>query len=120
MEKNESPEKNRACFSIPSGNFGNITALLRTKNGFAVKRLIAANNRNDVFFDFLRTGQYRPRPSVATLANAMDVGDPSNFARVLDLFDLPMRLCVAIYAAPVLMTDRLQRLSPLCIKRPVI
>lgn len=80
--------KTELVFSIPSGNFGNITAAsFARRMGLPVKRLIAANNRNDVFFDFLRTGQYRPRPSVATLANAMDVGDPSNFARVLDLFD---------------------------------
>ena len=81
-------KKTELVFSIPSGNFGNITAAsFARRMGLPVKRLIAANNRNDVFFDFLRTGQYRPRPSVATLANAMDVGDPSNFARVLDLFD---------------------------------
>jgi threonine synthase len=54
--------------------------------GLPVKRFIAANNRNDIFLEYLLTGKYNPRPSVATLANAMDVGDPSNFARVLDLY----------------------------------
>ncbi len=79
--------KNDLVFSIPSGNFGNITAAsFARKMGLPVKRLIAANNRNDIFYEFLRTGQYCPRLSVTTLANAMDVGDPSNFARVLDLF----------------------------------
>jgi threonine synthase len=73
--------------SVPSGNFGNITAGLFAKRmGLPVKRFIAANNRNDIFLQYLQTGNYIPRPSVSTIANAMDVGDPSNFARVLDLF----------------------------------
>ncbi|MDH6359126.1 threonine synthase [Parabacteroides sp. PF5-9] len=72
---------------VPSGNFGNITAgLFAHRMGLPVKRFIAANNRNDVFLEYLNTGIYRPRPSVATIANAMDVGDPSNFARILDLY----------------------------------
>lgn len=54
--------------------------------GLPVRRFIAANNKNDIFYQYLQTGQYNPRPSVATIANAMDVGDPSNFARVLDLY----------------------------------
>lgn len=76
-----------AVFCVPSGNFGNITAgLFGKRMGLPVKRFIAANNRNDIFYQYLQTGEYRPRPSVATIANAMDVGDPSNFARVLDLY----------------------------------
>jgi len=72
---------------VPSGNFGNITAgLFAKKMGLPVKRFIAANNRNDIFLQYLKTGVYTPRPSVSTIANAMDVGDPSNFARVLDLY----------------------------------
>ncbi len=72
---------------VPSGNFGNITAgLFAHRMGLPVKHFIAANNRNDVFLDYLNTGVYTPRPAVATIANAMDVGDPSNFARILDLF----------------------------------
>lgn len=72
---------------VPSGNFGNITAgLFGKKMGLPVKRFIASNNSNDVFYEYLQTGQYNPRPSVQTLANAMDVGDPSNFARVLALY----------------------------------
>ena len=54
--------------------------------GLPIKRFIASNNRNDIFYQYLQTGVYAPRPSVATIANAMDVGDPSNFARVLDLY----------------------------------
>ena len=72
---------------VPSGNFGNITAgLFGKRMGLPVSRFIAANNRNDIFYQYLRTGIYTPRPSIATIANAMDVGDPSNFARVLDLY----------------------------------
>jgi threonine synthase len=76
-----------AVICVPSGNFGNITAGLFGKYmGLPVKRFIAANNRNDIFYQYLQTGVYSPRPSVAIIANAMDVGDPSNFARVLDLY----------------------------------
>ena len=76
-----------AVICVPSGNFGNITAGLFGKYmGLPVKRFIAANNRNDIFYQYLQTGVYSPRPSVASIANAMDVGDPSNFARVLDLY----------------------------------
>ncbi len=75
--------------SVPSGNFGNITAgLFAYWMGLPIKRFIAANNKNDVFLDYLNTGIYTPRPSVATIANAMDVGDPSNFARIMDLFSI--------------------------------
>ena len=70
---------------VPSGNFGNITAgLFGKRMGLPVSRFIAANNRNDIFYQYLKTGEYNPRPSIATIANAMDVGDPSNFARILD------------------------------------
>ncbi|MDR0865997.1 MAG: threonine synthase [Candidatus Symbiothrix sp.] len=72
---------------VPSGNFGNLTAgLFAHRMGLPVKHFIAANNRNDVFCDYLNTGIYTPRPSIATIANAMDVGNPSNFARILDMF----------------------------------
>ncbi len=74
-------------FCVPSGNFGNITAgLIAKKMGLPVKRFIAANNDNDIFLQYLNTGEYQPRPSVQTIANAMDVGDPSNFARILDIY----------------------------------
>ncbi len=72
---------------VPSGNFGNLTAgLFAQRMGLPVKRFIAANNANDVFFQYLRTAAYQPKPSIQTIANAMDVGDPSNFARILDLY----------------------------------
>ncbi len=74
--------------SVPSGNLGNLTAGLFAKRmGLPIKRFSAANNRNDVFFNYLKTGNYNPKPSVATIANAMDVGAPSNFDRILDLYE---------------------------------
>jgi len=75
------------AFCIPSGNFGNLTAgLLAHRMGLPVHQFIAATNRNDVVPEFLKTGAYSPRPSVPTLSNAMDVGAPSNFARMLNLY----------------------------------
>jgi len=80
-------EAENLVICVPSGNFGNITAgLFAHRMGLPIKRFIAANNRNDVFLEYLKTSIYTPRLSVATIANAMDVGDPSNFARILDLY----------------------------------
>ena len=71
---------------VPSGNFGNIcSALFGRKMGLPFKRFIAANNANDIFYQYLQTGKYNPKASKQTIANAMDVGDPSNFARIYDL-----------------------------------
>lgn len=72
---------------VPSGNFGNICAgIFAHGMGLPIKRFIAANNANDIFYKYLQSGKYEPKPSKQTLANAMDVGDPSNFARIYDLF----------------------------------
>ena len=77
----------RLVMCVPSGNFGNITAgLFGHAMGLPFSRFIAANNANDIFYQYLQTGEYHPKASVQTLANAMDVGDPSNFARVYDLY----------------------------------
>ena len=72
---------------VPSGNFGNIcAALFGHEMGLPIKRFIAANNANDIFYNYLQTGKYEPKASIQTLANAMDVGDPSNFARIYNLY----------------------------------
>ena len=85
MKKLELADELVVC--VPSGNFGNIcSALFGKRMGLPVKRFIAANNANDIFYKYLQTGQYEPKPSVQTIANAMDVGDPSNFARIYDLY----------------------------------
>ena len=74
-------------FAIPSGNFGNLTAgLFAQKMGLPVHQFIAATNANNVVPQYLASGSYQPTPSVPTLSNAMDVGNPSNFARMLDLY----------------------------------
>ena len=87
QERGEAGRIKDLVICVPSGNFGNIcSALFGKKMGLPVKRFIAANNANDIFYKFLQTGQYCPKPSVQTIANAMDVGDPSNFARIYDLY----------------------------------
>ncbi len=74
--------------SVPSGNLGNITAgLFAREMGLPIAKFIAANNSNNVFFEYIKTAKYNPRASVETIANAMDVGAPSNFARIIDLYD---------------------------------
>ena len=74
-------------FSVPSGNFGNICAgLVAQKLGMPVKHFVAATNVNDTVSEFMKTGEYHPKISTATISNAMDVGDPSNFIRIRHLF----------------------------------
>jgi threonine synthase len=74
--------------SVPSGNFGNLASgVLANISGLPVKHFIAACNANDVVPEFFKTGEFRPKPSVSTLSNAMDVGDPSNFVRILEMFE---------------------------------
>ncbi len=73
--------------SVPSGNFGNLAAgMLINRSGLKIKQFIAACNANDTVPEYFRTGNYEPKPSVSTLSTAMDVGDPSNFVRILELF----------------------------------
>ncbi|MCK5086467.1 MAG: threonine synthase [Melioribacteraceae bacterium] len=81
-------KKDDIYFSIPSGNLGNLTAgLFAKKMGLPITKYIGATNSNSVFTEFINTGEYNPRPSVQTLSNAMDVGNPSNLARIIDLYD---------------------------------
>lgn len=88
LKENGKLEGKELVISVPSGNFGNLTAgLFAQKMGLPVAKFIAANNSNHVVYDYLESGKYNPRPSVETLANAMDVGTPSNFARILDLYE---------------------------------
>ena len=80
-------DKQPPVVSVPSGNFGNICAgLLAYRSGLPISHFIAACNANDVVPDFFRTGSYQAKKAVATISNAMDVGDPSNFVRILELF----------------------------------
>ena len=81
-------KENELVVSVPSGNFGNLTAGLFAKRmGLPIKRFIAANNSNDIFYNYLQSSIFSPKASVSTIANAMDVGNPSNFARIMDLYN---------------------------------
>jgi len=83
------PEKKHPpVISVPSGNFGNIcAAILAHSSGLPVQHFIAACNVNDVVPEFLKTGSYQPKRTIATMSNAMDVGDPNNFVRILEIFE---------------------------------
>ena len=85
-------------YSIPSGNLGNLTGgLIAKKMGAPIERFVIGNNTNNPFVDYLETGEYTPRPSVPTLSNAMDIGRPNNFPRILDIygnnFDAVSQVC---------------------------
>jgi threonine synthase len=80
-------KNNPPVVTVPSGNFGNICAgLLAQKSGLPVQHFIAACNANDPVPDFLKTGNYQPKKAMPTISNAMDVGDPSNFIRIMEIF----------------------------------
>ena len=80
--------KDKEIVSIPSGNFGNVCAgMVAQKLGMPVKHFVAATNVNDTVPNFMLSGEYLPKPSTATISNAMDVGDPSNFVRIRQLYD---------------------------------
>ena len=75
-------------YSVPCGNFGNITAgLIAKKMGVPIDKFIASTNLNDVVPNYMNTGNYNPKKSVQTISNAMDVGNPSNMARIMDMYD---------------------------------
>ena len=77
----------KIIFCVPSGNFGNLTAGLFAKEmGLNIEHFIAAVNSNKVFAEYIKTGKLEPKPSIRTLSNAMDVGNPSNFSRIVDLY----------------------------------
>ncbi len=81
-------EKRNAVFSVPSGNYGNLSAgLIAQRMGLPIKHFLACSNANDTVPNYLWNGKYEPKPSVATISNAMDVGNPSNFVRMLSLFN---------------------------------
>ena len=85
--KQKKQEGKEIIFSVPSGNFGNICAgMVAQKLGMPVKHFVAATNVNDTIPEFMKTGEYNPKPSTATISNAMDVGDPSNFIRIRHLY----------------------------------
>jgi threonine synthase len=105
----------RLTVCVPSGNFGNITAgLFGKRMGLPIDHFIAANNANDIFYNYLLTGKYNPQPSKQTLANAMDVGDPSNFARVLDLYGNSWEAIKADISGATYPDDRIRAIMSEC------
>jgi threonine synthase len=81
-------EKEELVFSVPSGNYGNLTAgLMAKKLGLPVKKFVASSNVNEIVPQYLQTGEFIPKDSIQTISNAMDVGNPSNFARMMHLYD---------------------------------
>ena len=102
---------------VPSGNFGNIcAALFGHEMGLPIKRFIAANNANDIFYKYLQTGKYEPKPSVQTLANAMDVGDPSNFARIYDLYGKSHERITSLISGAIYTDEQIQQTMRQCYK----
>ena len=100
---------------VPSGNFGNIcAALFGHAMGLPIKRFIAANNANDIFFKYLQTGKYEPKPSKQTLANAMDVGDPSNFARIYDLYGKSHKKITSLISGATYSDDKIRQTMREC------
>lgn len=109
------PENSNLVMCVPSGNFGNIcSALFGRKMGLPVKRFIAANNANDIFYNYLQTGEYNPKPSKQTLANAMDVGDPSNFARIYDLHQGDHKTIISYISGATYTDDQIRETMKAC------
>lgn len=101
---------NPPVISVPSGNFGNICAgLLAMKSGIPVKHFIAACNANDVVPSFMLTREYMPKKSVATISNAMDVGDPSNFIRILEIFNKDYDALAACFSSTSISDQETQK-----------
>lgn len=108
----------KIVFSVPSGNFGNLTAgLIAKRMGLPVERFIAANNSNDVVYQYLKNGIYKTKPSVSTIANAMDVGDPSNFARIFDLYGHNHELIAAEITGTTYSDDQIRESLLACFKK---
>lgn len=106
---------NQLVVCVPSGNFGNITAgIFGREMGLPVHRFIAANNANDIFYQYLQTGVYAPKPSLQTLANAMDVGAPSNFARIYDLYGGSHERIAALVSGATYSDERIRQTMRAC------
>jgi len=111
----EQGKANNLVMCVPSGNFGNIcAALFGHQMGLPIKRFIAANNANDIFFKYLQTGKYEPKPSKQTLANAMDVGDPSNFARIYDLYGKSHERITSLISGATYSDDQIRQTMRTC------
>ena len=111
----EQGKANNLVMCVPSGNFGNIcAALFGHQMGLPIKRFIAANNANDIFYKYLQTGKYEPKPSKQTLANAMDVGDTSNFARIYDLYGKRHERITSLISGATYTDDQIRQTMRAC------
>jgi threonine synthase len=111
----EQGKANNLVMCVPSGNFGNIcAALFGHQMGLPIKLFIAANNANDIFYKYLQTGKYEPKPSKQTLANAMDVGDPSNFARIYDLYGKSHERITSLISGATYTDDQIRQTMRAC------
>lgn len=115
LKRHQKETGNRLVVCVPSGNFGNITAgIFGREMGLPVHRFIAANNANDIFYQYLQTGVYAPKPSLQTLANAMDVGAPSNFARIYDLYGGSHERIAALVSGATYSDERIRQTIRAC------
>ncbi len=111
----ENGKNEELVMCVPSGNFGNIcAALFGHEMGLPIKRFIAANNANDIFYKYLQTGKYDPKPSKQTLANAMDVGDPSNFARIYDLYGKSHKRITSLISGATYSDEQIRQTMKAC------
>ncbi|MFY8004374.1 MAG: threonine synthase, partial [Chitinophagaceae bacterium] len=93
-------QRQNLVIAVPSGNFGNICAgILASVSGLPVKHFLAACNENDVIPNFMQTQHYQPKKAVATVSNAMDVGNPSNFVRILEIFKQQFQALAAHFSS---------------------
>ena len=110
--------KRKVVFSIPSGNYGNLTAgLLAYKMGLPISRFIAASNINDVVPVYLESGNYNPKDSIPTLSNAMDIGNPSNYVRMMELFDHDYKALKKVVSGYVLNDDETLKVIKDCYEK---
>ena len=115
IRKGKNADIEELVMCVPSGNFGNIcAALFGHEMGLPIKRFIAANNANDIFYKYLQTGKYEPKPSKQTLANAMDVGDPSNFARIYDLYGKSHQRITSLISGATYTDDQIRQTMRAC------
>ena len=115
IRKGKNADIEELVMCVPSGNFGNIcAALFGHEMGLPIKRFIAANNANDIFYKYLQTGKYEPKPSKQTLANAMDVGDPSNFARIYDLYGKSHQRITSLISGATYTDDQIRETMRTC------
>ena len=114
-------QQKEIVFSVPSGNFGNICAgIMAQKLGLPIKHFVAATNVNNTVLNYLKSGKYDPKPSKATISNAMDVGNPSNFIRIQELFNNNINTLKTAFSSYSFTDDETQEAMKLIYKKKYI